>query len=75
MNDGKIEEQELEKEQEKISFWAQIKEDFCVPRNNDPALDNNLELFFNYSVGKNFLELLMEYLLFLQKQIFTLLVQ
>jgi serine O-acetyltransferase len=34
--------------QEKISFWAQIKEDFCVPRNNDPALDNNLELFFNY---------------------------
>ena len=48
MNDGKIEEQELEKEQEKISFWAQIKEDFCVPRNNDPALDNNLELFFNY---------------------------
>ena len=48
MNDGKIEEQELEKEQEKISFWTQIKEDFCVPRNNDPALDNNLELFFNY---------------------------
>ena len=48
MNDGKIEEQGLEKEQEKISFWAQIKEDFCVPRNNDPALDNNLELFFNY---------------------------
>jgi serine O-acetyltransferase len=34
--------------QEKISFWAQVKEDFCVPRNNDPALDNNLELFFNY---------------------------
>ena len=48
MNDEKIEDQELEKEQEKISFWAQIKEDFCVPRNNDPALDNNLELFFNY---------------------------
>ena len=35
-------------EQEKISFWAQIKEDFYVPRNNDPALDSNLELFFNY---------------------------
>ena len=48
MNDEKIEDQELEKEHEKISFWAQIKEDFCVPRNNDPALDNNLELFFNY---------------------------
>ncbi len=44
MNSETIEEQE----QEKISFWAQIKEDFCVPRNNDPALDNNLELFFNY---------------------------
>ena len=48
MNNETIEEQEQEKEQEKISFWAQIKEDFCVPRNNDPALDNNLELFFNY---------------------------
>lgn len=46
MNNDKIEEPEIE--QEKISFWAQIKEDFCVPRNNDPALDNNLELFFNY---------------------------
>ena len=34
--------------QEKISFWAQLKEDFYVPKNNDPALDNNLELFFNY---------------------------
>ncbi len=48
MNSETIEEQEQEKEQEKISFWAQVKEDFCVPRNNDPALDNNLELFFNY---------------------------
>lgn len=35
-------------EEEKISFWAQLKEDFYVPKNNDPALDNNLELFFNY---------------------------
>ncbi|PUE63636.1 serine O-acetyltransferase [Arcobacter caeni] len=34
--------------EEKISFWAQLKEDFNVPKNNDPALDNNLELFFNY---------------------------
>ncbi len=34
--------------EEKISFWAQLKEDFYVPKNNDPALDNNLELFFNY---------------------------
>ena len=48
MNNETIEDQEKEKEQEKISFWAQVKEDFCVPRNNDPALDNNLELFFNY---------------------------
>ena len=48
MNSETMEEQEQEKDQEKISFWAQIKEDFCVPRNNDPALDNNLELFFNY---------------------------
>lgn len=39
------EEKEVENE-EKISFWAQLKEDFYVPKNNDPALDNNLELFF-----------------------------
>lgn len=39
------EETEIE---EKISFWAQLKEDFYVPKNNDPALDTNLELFFNY---------------------------
>jgi serine O-acetyltransferase len=36
------------KEKEKISLWAQIKEDFSVPRLNDPALDSNFELFFNY---------------------------
>lgn len=33
---------------EKISFWEQIKEDFAVPKSNDPALDSTLELFFNY---------------------------
>ena len=32
----------------KISFWAQIKEDFLVPKANDPALNSNLELIFNY---------------------------
>ena len=32
MSDEQIE------EQEKISFWKQIKEDFTVPKNNDPAL-------------------------------------
>lgn len=31
-----------------LSLWQQIKEDFSVPKNNDPALDSNLELFFNY---------------------------
>lgn len=31
-----------------ISLWAQIKEDFTVPKLNDPALDSNFELFFNY---------------------------
>ena len=34
--------------EDKISFWEQLKEDFYVPKNNDPALDTNLELFFNY---------------------------
>ena len=33
---------------EKIGLWEQIKEDFSVPRLNDPALDSNFELFFNY---------------------------
>lgn len=33
---------------EHISFWKQLKEDFFVPKNNDPALDSTLELFFNY---------------------------
>jgi serine O-acetyltransferase len=37
--------QTIEKKQ---SLWAQIKEDFSVPKLNDPALDSNLELFFNY---------------------------
>ncbi|MFA9373917.1 MAG: serine O-acetyltransferase [Poseidonibacter sp.] len=37
-----------EQVEEKISFWAQLKEDFFVPKNNDPALNSNLELMFNY---------------------------
>ena len=36
------------KDQEKLGLWKQIKEDFSVPRLNDPALDSNFELFFNY---------------------------
>ena len=34
--------------EEKLTLWQQIKEDFSVPRLNDPALDSNFELFFNY---------------------------
>lgn len=33
---------------EKLSLWRQIKEDFSVPRKNDPALNSSLELVFNY---------------------------
>ena len=33
---------------ETISLWQQIKEDFSVPKLNDPALDSSFELFFNY---------------------------
>jgi serine O-acetyltransferase len=33
---------------ESISLWQQIKEDFSVPKLNDPALDSSFELFFNY---------------------------
>jgi len=35
-------------EVEKISLWKQLKEDFSVPKLNDPALNSNIELFFNY---------------------------
>ncbi|MEA3384323.1 MAG: serine O-acetyltransferase [Campylobacterota bacterium] len=31
-----------------MSIWSLIKEDFSVPKKNDPALHSNFELFFNY---------------------------
>jgi len=31
-----------------ISLWQLIKEDFSVPKKNDPALHSSLELLFNY---------------------------
>jgi serine O-acetyltransferase len=31
-----------------IGLWQLIKEDFSVPKKNDPALHSNLELLFNY---------------------------
>lgn len=48
MNDEIIEENKPKQIEEKISLWQQIKEDFSVPKLNDPALNSNLELFFNY---------------------------
>lgn len=39
---------EINQGSEKISLWQQIKEDFSVPKLNDPALDSSFELFFNY---------------------------
>lgn len=37
------------KEKNKVlSFWKQIKEDLTVPKKNDPALNSNIELIFNY---------------------------
>lgn len=32
----------------KINLFSQIKEDFLLPKKNDPALESNFELFFNY---------------------------
>ncbi|MGB6329031.1 MAG: serine O-acetyltransferase [Halarcobacter sp.] len=40
--------QEILKEQEELGLWNQIKEDFLVPKINDPALNSSFELFFNY---------------------------
>jgi len=31
-----------------MTLWALIKEDFSVPKKNDPALQSKLELIFNY---------------------------
>jgi serine O-acetyltransferase len=31
-----------------ISIWTTIKEDFSLPRKNDPALHSSFELFFSY---------------------------
>ena len=31
-----------------MSLWNLIKEDFSIPRKNDPALHSSFELFFNY---------------------------
>jgi len=36
------------KEEKELGLWKQIKEDFSVPKLNDPALDSSFELFFNY---------------------------
>lgn len=40
--------EQILKEQKELGLWKQLKEDFSVPRLNDPALDSNFELFFNY---------------------------
>ena len=32
----------------RIGLFEQIKEDFSVPKNNDPALNSKLEIIFNY---------------------------
>ncbi|PHO13655.1 serine O-acetyltransferase [Malaciobacter marinus] len=34
--------------EEELSLWKLIKEDFSVPKQNDPALQSSIELFFNY---------------------------
>lgn len=48
INKHEIIKQEILKEQEEFGLWKQIKEDFSVPKVNDPALNSNFELFFNY---------------------------
>lgn len=40
--------QEIKEENKPLKFWAQIKEDFSVPKLNDPALNSTVELIFNY---------------------------
>lgn len=40
--------EKIENENKRIGLWRQIKEDFSVPKRNDPALNSNIELIFNY---------------------------
>lgn len=35
-------------EEQKVSLWQMIKEDFCIVRQKDPAINSSIELFFNY---------------------------
>lgn len=37
-----------DEKKEELTLWQTIKEDFSVPKLNDPVLDSNFELFFNY---------------------------
>ena len=39
---------EIEENIKPLGLWKQIKEDFSVPKINDPALNSTLELIFNY---------------------------
>ena len=38
----------INKENKPLGLWKQIKEDFGVPKKNDPALNSSIELLFNY---------------------------
>lgn len=40
--------EEIDKNSKPLGLWAQIKEDFSVPKKNDPALNSTIELLFNY---------------------------
>ena len=38
----------MESRTARLGLLEQIKEDFSIPKNNDPALESNLEIIFNY---------------------------
>ncbi|MFV7791609.1 serine O-acetyltransferase, partial [Aliarcobacter lanthieri] len=40
--------EEEKKDSDKLSLWKQLKEDFSVPKLNDPVLESLFEIFFNY---------------------------
>lgn len=42
------ENQAQNKDEKKASLWQIIKEDFCVIKQKDPAINKSIELFFNY---------------------------
>ncbi len=46
--ESNISNQHIAQTEQKVGLWRIIKEDFCIVRQKDPAINRSIELFFNY---------------------------